>query len=371
MVTIKNGALILIITLERNKEKLKVLLLCALAITLLLALPRLAIILFIKFSAAGRSYALNTTAIDFILRSFYIFVIAVIFLWINTRRGKIIIAAASIDLGRFYQRFIINIILYLVFRFVSLQFNLHVPGVAVSGKFYDFLFNITLILEIVLCILAAEIYMLMVNNQQIRLRNEALQKVNAETTFEVLKNQVNPHFLFNSLNTIHAMIGVNNDAAKEFVNNMSQVYRHVLNSANKPVVTLAEEIEFAMAYINMLQERHAGNLAVETDIAHEHLTDFLPPMSLQILLENAVKHNVVSAKQPLTILVQAKDNRVTVCNSIRKKKIKPPSTGTGLYNLNRRYLYLCKSEIEITRTENSFNVSLPLLKASDAALETT
>jgi LytS/YehU family sensor histidine kinase len=210
--------------------------------------------------------------------------------------------------------------------------------------------------------------MLVVSNQEIRLRNNALQKANAEATFEVLKNQVNPHFLFNSLNTINAMIGNTNDAAKAFVNDMSQVYRHVLSSANKPVVTLEEEMEFAMAYINMLHERHGANLKVEVISDTELMADLLPPMSLQILLENAVKHSVVSSRQPLLIKIEAKDKSVSVWNTIQEKKIKPPSTGTGLYNLNQRYWFLCKKEIDISKTDSKFKVSLPLLKIADVQL---
>jgi LytS/YehU family sensor histidine kinase len=192
-----------------------------------------------------------------------------------------------------------------------------------------------------------------------------LQKANVEATFEVLKNQVNPHFLFNSLNTINAMIGNSNDAAKAFVNNMSQVYRHVLSSINKPVVTLEEEMEVATAYIKMLRERHGENLRVEVRSDGEMMTYLLPPMSLQILMENAVKHNVVSARQPLVIKIEAKDEAVSVWNTIQEKRVKPPSTGTGLFNLNERYWHLCKKEIDISRTDSKFKVSLPLLKVTE------
>ncbi len=104
-----------------------------------------------------------------------------------------------------------------------------------------------------------------------------LLKANAEATFEVLKNQVNPHFLFNSLNTINAMIDHDVSAAKKFVTNMSQVYRHILNSAGKPVTTLAEEMEFTTAYINMLLERHTNSLFIDTNIPDAYNMLLLPP----------------------------------------------------------------------------------------------
>ncbi|WP_166437062.1 sensor histidine kinase [Niastella caeni] len=266
-----------------------------------------------------------------------------------------------LDMSGFFHRLIINLFLFLAIRFLTLKLDLHIPNVAISKNFYRFLLNITLGLEISICVLVAEIYMLVVSNQQIRLRNETLQRINAETTFEVLKNQINPHFLFNSLNTLSAMIDTNSETAKAFINNMSHIYRYVLNSVDKPVVTLAEEMEFAMAYTNMLQERHIGSLHVYVNVSSQHMVHLLPPMSLQILLENAVKHNVVSTRQPLEVIIETKNNYLTVNNRIQEKKVKPPSTGTGLYNLNQRYIYLCKKEININRSGTHFSVSLPLL----------
>lgn len=348
-----------------KNEKTGVILLSALVITLVLSLPRVVIVLFLKYNAADVGIQTKASAFDIALKIFYVFIIAVIFLRINTSRRKFRIKRLTIDFSKFYQRMIVNILAFIAVRTLITEFNLHAPRGAVVEKFHEFIFNITSVLEVILCMLAAEIYMLTKTNQEIRLRNEALQKANVEATFEVLKNQVNPHFLFNSLNTINAMIGNSNPAARAFVNNMSQVYRHVLNSANKTVVTLAEEMEFAMAYINMLHERHAGNLKVEVTPDIAATAGLLPPMSLQTLLENAVKHNVVSARQPLIVNIEAKNDSVTVTNVIQEKKIKPPSTGTGLYNLNQRYWYLCKKEIDISKTGSHFSVSLPLLKTNE------
>lgn len=345
---------------EQNGETQKLLLLSALAITLFMALPRLAVIIFLKTKAHPGGQ--NITWWSFWLKCLYSFAIALFFLWVNVKRQKILTKAGMLDMTRFSHRLIINVILFFTIRFISLGLDLHIPSVAINENLYSFIFNITLVLEISICILVAEVYTLIVTNQRIRLRNETLQKVNAETTFEVLKRQVNPHFLFNSLNTLNAMIDSNSEAAKAFINNMSHVYRHVLNCADKPVVTLAEEMEFAMAYTNMLQERHIGSLHVTVNVSNQHMADFIPPMSLQILLENAVKHNVVSVRQPLEVIIETKNNYLIVNNRIQEKKVKPPSTGTGLYNLNRRYIYLCKKEIDISRSGSHFTVSLPLLR---------
>src|SRR5690606_36493183 len=172
---------------------------------------------------------------------------------------------------------------------------------------------------------------------------------NLESGFEVLKSQVNPHFLFNSLNTINAMIGSTNDAARAFVGNMSDVYRYVLNNVNKSLVTLAEELEVVQSYAAMLRQRHGEALQLEIRIEEQVNSLLIPPMSLQVLLENAVKHNIVSARQPLLVVVEAMDNLLTVSNPMQEKRVKAPGTGLGLYNLNQRYQYLCQKEIEISR----------------------
>jgi hypothetical protein len=348
---------------KRRSDARRILLLSALAITIFMGIPRLVIVSYLKI----RSYpgTDNISGWDLAQKNLYCFGIAYLFLWLNVSRRKIITKVGIFDMTRFPFRLAANVVLYFVVRFISLKLDLYGSGAAVSEKVAVFMFNITLLLEISFCILIAEIYKLLVNNQQIRLKNEMLQKVNAETTFEVLKNQVNPHFLFNSLNTINAMIDKDGAAAKKFITNMSQVYRHVLNSAGRPVVTLVEEMEFAMAYNNMLQERHSGGLNVNIHIADENLTGLLPPMSVQILLENAIKHNVVSARMPLAISIKTERGRLIVSNTLREKKVKEPSTGTGLHNLNQRYNYLCNRGIDIDKTKGLFIVSIPLLRMSN------
>jgi len=128
------------------------------------------------------------------------------------------------------------------------------------------------------------------------------------------------------------------------------------------VITLAEELDFTKAYISMLLERHSGNLIVDTDIPSHYYNYLLPSVSVQLLVENAVKHNVVSIRSPLTISIKAEESHLIVSNIINLKKQIPGTTGTGLYNLSQRYLHLCNMEIEIAKTNRGFSVALPLLK---------
>ena len=358
------------IRLIRKREKINVLLLCAMVITLVLTLPRLVLVLYIRFSQDGAVYNLGNAGNGFVFKLVLTFLIAVLCLFINTWRFRLILSPVRFDMSRFYQRVIVNFAIFMVLRSATIGFNRNASGFAVTEKFQDFLFTITLAFEVIVCMLVAEIYMLMKSNQEMNIRNKALEKATVESTFEVLKNQVNPHFLFNSLNTINAMIGSTNDAARAFVSNMSDVYRYVLNSVNKNLVTLAEEMEVMSAYTGMLRQRHGAALQVEIKMDETFNDCLVPPMSLQILLENAVKHNIVSNRQPLIVTIEAKDNILTVSNPLQEKKTKAPGTGTGLYNLNQRYWYLCKRGIEISRQDSVFKVNLPLLTWKDVNFDT-
>lgn len=343
-----------------NRKGAGLLLLSAAAITLFMAIPRLIIVVYLK----ARLYpgADSISWWDFAHKTVYGFLIATIFLWLNASRQKLITPVGKLDLSRFSTRLLLNMLLLLFIRFVSLKWQLYGSGAALSQQVTSFLFSIHLVLEVSFCILAAEIYRLVTRNQQAQLKYEALERLNAENTFEVLKSKVNPHFLFNSLNTIDAMIDKDPAAAKAFVGNMSQVYRYVLNSGSRTVVTLAEELEFAMAYCKMLQERHGESLLLTANISKEYQHTLLPPASIQILLENAIKHNIVSVRNPLTVNIQTRNGRLLVTNPIQEKSKKDPSTGTGLHNLHQRYLHLCQQGIEIERSMGQFQVSLPLIQ---------
>lgn len=338
----------------------KLLLLAATVITLVMALPRLIVIAHVK----ARSYpgAEQVSWWDFGIKSIFAFAIACLFLWLNTRRKKWMSPLGSIPFARFGTRLLFNFIVYLLIRLLAMQWPVLSSATALNEKFGGFLFNLSLLLEIIFCVLTAELYMLLQTNQLVKLKNQELEKLHAEARFEALKNKVNPHFLFNSLNTIHAMIDSQPAAARAFVSNMSEVYRHILSNAEKPVVPLAEELQFAKAYLHLLQERHAGNLLVKLDTSNDAATCYLPPASLQLLIENAVKHNIASARQPLQLHIDISTDRLRVRNALQPKKSKEPSTGTGLHNLNQRYLHICGQPIEIRKDDDVFEVAISLLK---------
>ena len=190
---------------------------------------------------------------------------------------------------------------------------------------------------------------------------EQFKKESIKAQFETLKNQVNPHFLFNSLNTLSGLIDMDKEVSKGFVDNLSQVYRYVLQNKDEELVTLKTEYNFIQAFIQLLKKRHGDRIAFEFDIQKGDLNQNIPPMSLQLLVENAVKHNVASRKKPLKIKISSDGNFLIVQNNLQKKKVLN-STGIGLQNIRNRYKFLTDEEIEVEENESIFKVKIPLVE---------
>lgn len=332
-------------------SKKQLILLSSLAITILFSLPRLALLRISQLNAE-----------DLVARAIYSFLFAVFFFVINLERRKVKLGQFTIDLNNFLPAFFINIGLFLIIDLLLLRLHLYLFEPALKEKLFRFLFNITFVLEFLLIILVSYIYRLVFYNQQIQLSNQVLLKMNAETRYEVLKSQVNPHFLFNSFNTINSLILRDKQAAINFVNNMSDVFRYVLES--REMVTLEDELHIMEAYIQMLKGRHGDKIIVKVEVNSEMLSYKLPPMALQILLENAVKHNVISSRNPLHIRIFTNNRgELTVSNDLREKKIRERSTGLGLSSLNQRSKYLSNRDITIHRTDDTFIVTVPLIQS--------
>lgn len=329
----------------------------AAAMAILFALPRLAVLFHLQQwprMAPGLA--------DFGMRTLYTFLLATIFLWINLRPAPPAGRFVWHNPRRLYQKILYQVVLFLLLDIVFLRLHLSLFDPFLQEKIFRFLFNMTHILVAMLAIFLASIYRLLFRNQQMKLVNEQLRKANAESRYEVLMNQVNPHFLFNSFNTVNALIHTDQQEAIHYVNNMSDVFRYVLESSRRDLVTLQEELQFLEAYTGMLQGRYGSKLQVALDIRTEALPLLLPPMALQILVENAVKHNVISARTPLRIDIYLSDAReLAVVNLLREKKQRPASTGIGLANLNQRCQYLSGRSLRIRRTEVEFFVTLPLI----------
>lgn len=191
---------------------------------------------------------------------------------------------------------------------------------------------------------------------------EELKRESITAEFATLKNQINPHFLFNSLNTLSSLIDESPSLANQFVQKLSTVYRYVLTQKDKELVTLAEELSFVQSYIYLNQIRFAANLVVHIHVPPQLMQYKIVTLSLQILLENCIKHNVISALHPLHITIKAEGTKIVVSNSLQRKETESSSNGIGLNNIVHRYSLVSDLPVSIEETDNQFIVELPLIE---------
>lgn len=195
---------------------------------------------------------------------------------------------------------------------------------------------------------------------------EQAKQAAVQAQLDALQNQAQPHFFFNTLNTLRDIIDQNpKEDAKKFVDKLSDIYRFLLEAGNDNLVPLKNELRFSKAYIHIQSERFGNNLKLNWDIPEASLEAMIVPMSLQLLLENAIKHNVISKAKPLLINVAIRDNKLVVDNKMAPKSTQLPSTKVGLANIEKRYTLISNKSIEIENDGNRFMVSLPLLTLSD------
>jgi hypothetical protein len=187
-----------------------------------------------------------------------------------------------------------------------------------------------------------------------------LERDNIEARYEALRAQVNPHFLFNSLNSLVSMAG-DNAAVAEYVQNLSDLLRYSLRSGEKDLVLLRDETEIIRKYASLQQKRFPENLKIEIDIPERIYHYALPPLVLQMLVENCIKHNVISAAQPLRVEILSGEECVIVRNNLQKKD-GSEGTGTGLSNIRGRYRLLTSREVEVHDYGTVFSVTIPLLR---------
>jgi len=192
-------------------------------------------------------------------------------------------------------------------------------------------------------------------------RRKDIEKEQIKANLALLKNQISPHFLFNNLSVLTSLVYKNPDKAVEFINELSKVYRYVLESNNSELVTLHEEIEFLNHYIYLLKIRFETGISFEINVAESKLQSYVLPMCLQMLVENTIQHNETSQANPLNVLIYTKDNSLVVENKIQPRSDFTESSKTGLANLKSRYSFFTDEKIEIVNYDNYFKVILPLI----------
>ena len=196
-----------------------------------------------------------------------------------------------------------------------------------------------------------------------------VEKYKAESTLaqlQNLKSQVNPHFLFNNMSILSSLVYKDQDKAVDFINQLSKVYRYLLDNRSDELVTVESELAFIKSYTYLLQIRFDASIVFDIHVANDKSSLLIPPMSLQMLIENAIKHNEVSSENPLTISIFAEEDTLVVSNNLKLRSNPESSSKSGLENISGRYHFYTRRVVEVIQSENSFVVKLPLLSQHES-----
>jgi two-component system LytT family sensor kinase len=193
------------------------------------------------------------------------------------------------------------------------------------------------------------------------LQTERLEKEKSQVQFDNLKNQLNPHFLFNALTSLNSLITENQQLASQFLQHMSKVYRYVLQNKDKNFVSLQTELDFIKNYVFLAETRFGGALKIKFEVSERAHEQAIVPVTLQILIENALKHNIVDHERPLSIDVFTSGDYLVISNNLQKRKTVETSNKLGLENLRSLYKFLTERPVIVEELEDRFNVKVPLI----------
>ncbi|WP_452220526.1 2TM domain-containing protein [Lacinutrix salivirga] len=248
----------------------------------------------------------------------------------------------------FFLRFIINVVIY----------NATVSEFLSGEKLIYYWFSLTISITVTI---AFYIFYYQKYKQETKVKEQKVIAGTASAKFDALKNQLDPHFLFNSLNVLTSLIEENPDNAQKFTTSLSKVYRYVLEQKNKDLVTVDEELQFAKTYMSLLKMRFEDSIIFDIPEQAVHPESKVVPLSLQLLLENAVKHNIVTSSKPLHIKIYEQNGNLIVENNLQTKEIVKKSSGVGLENIKQRYGLLTNRRVTISQDTSNFRVAIPIL----------
>ena len=323
-------------------------------ITILVIFPRVIALLEPEENVGG--YFTGTTFSALLLRALLFFGFSFLVLQLNTNlrfdfpfreRWKTLFVVILINLG-----------LALTFaKLFSVLYTLWIKNETLNNEL-RFIWAIFLALTLILYVIS-DIINLQRFRQEKVIENEKLLQQNLEKELSALKNQVNPHFLFNSLNSLLGIVSKNKEAS-QYVKQLSFLYRYILQSGEKDLVLLKDELKFLESYIYLIKTRYRERFNCSIDLPDSILDKKIPPLALQILVENAVKHNEISEEYPLNVAIGFDDGYLTVQNPIRKRNNLSESNHVGLANLNTRFELLLGKGIRIDTENTIFKVELPI-----------
>lgn len=198
--------------------------------------------------------------------------------------------------------------------------------------------------------------------KNLELKAMKLKEIAMQSELQLLKMQIDPHFMFNNFSTLSELINEDKETATRFLENLSRVYRYMIQNLKKDIISLSDEVTFVKAYCYLIHIRHADDVQIVFDLNEKSLDFYIPPISLQLLVENAIKHNIATKEQPLIITITSNDRQqIKVCNNLQRISSTFSTTGVGLKNITDRYRILTEKQLPvIEETSTRFCVTLPL-----------
>lgn len=308
-------------------------------------------------------YSATSRFAETMYQMLFYFVVSFVLMMVMNMRNR------STDWRIFAERGVLCAVITVAVYFlapVTLRFSGETVLVYQGPHLVDFVVIMKCLFMLVIVLLYSQIYVLTSQRQQVVLENEQLKNENLTTRYNMLVSQINPHFFFNSLNSLSMLVREKDERrALEYIDQLSYTFRYITqNGNNNTLVTLRDELEFARAYCYLFKIRYADKIFFDIEVAEAFMDWQLPAMSLQPLLGNAVKHNAITAKNPFRVRIFVENERLVVENE-RRPMLEPQiGTGTGLKNLNSRYGLIVGREIEIDDDGTRFAVRLPLVKPS-------
>jgi len=335
--------------------KTKITILGALAVTSLMNFPRLLITL--RESELIASFGL--TLGDVFLRSVVMFCFALLVLsfnlswknkWLNNQSRNRMATDIAMNGG----------ILILGLTTLTLLKQVFSSGFQEKRPFFFIALFSYLIVHFILLLVARLVNLNFQHQQNIIEKEQAKQKT-LQHQLQALRTQINPHFLFNALNSLNALIRQKSDKASTFVDKLSLLLRSTLQRSDKDFITIQDELDYLENYMYLQKERFGDKFNVDIQIPEEWTKELIPSFSLQLLVENAIKHNVISKKQPLSVEIYTEGSYLVVRNLLQERRDSVESTETGLSNLSTRFNLLKKRRIQIIKDKEYFSVKLPIL----------
>ena len=298
----------------------------------------------------------------------FFFVLGSVLVWESNRWGIIFSRQRYPELGQTRQRVVYQLVWFVVFASIiriSQTLFYQLIGLWHSSDVFEFrpyFFNtlVAVVGTIQIAVIYEGIYLYQRWTFSYTEAQE-LKKINLQSQLDSLKTQINPHFLFNNLNSLSSLITTDAEVAERFLDELSSVYRYLLQQNNRDLCPLSDEIQFIEAYFHLLKTRFGKAIFMEIDVEARYLTHLIPPLTLQLLFENAIKHNIISASRPLTIQLYARNDRLYVENNLQRKKITVASNQIGLQNIMMKYKLLYHSPVEVFSDEQTFRVGMPLI----------